>query len=179
MATRRRKKLPLEDNIKRMAFLDTGDTIIQQLQLEFATREETDAGVLKTKALNPDVGAYAYDRLRWPNQHTAGKGTASHTVQVTDGVAPIDCKKSNVFELTLTGDTALGNPSAPYSGQVINIVISQDATGGHALTFGTAYTWSNGSAPTVSSAADSVDMISMQYRKATGKWLCTYLPNFS
>lgn len=181
MAIRRRKKLPLEDNIKRMAFLDAGETVVRQVQgaVPYATREETDAGTLTNKALTPDGGAYAYDRLRYPNQHAAGKGTQAHTVQVIDGVAPIDCTKSNVFEVTITGPTLLANPSRGFNGQVINVIVAQDATGGHSLTFGTAYQWITGAVPTVSSGPGAVDMISMQYRKSTGKWLCSYLPDFT
>jgi len=55
-----------------------------------------------------------------------------------------------VANLTLTGVTAqLDNPTNIKDGGTYAIRISQDATGGRALTFGTNYKWVNGSAPTI------------------------------
>jgi hypothetical protein len=179
--TIRRTKYQLEDNVKRVQFIrPSQQTIIQQLQAEFAfaTRDETDAGVLTTKALNPDVGAYAYDRLRWPNQHTAGKGTAAYTCTSVGGVIAIPCRQSNVFEVELTEDAVLSDPAGGFNGQVINIVITQGSPASD-LTFGSAYQWIMGVVPTVSTGAGAVDLISGQYRRSTGKWLCSYLPDFT
>lgn len=174
-----RIKYPLEDNVKRVMFLRPGDGEATPFNIPWATREETDAGTLLDKALNPDVGAYAYDRLRWPNQHTAGKGTAAASLTAVNGTAAVDCKRSNVFDLTLLDDTLLGNPANGYSGQVVNIMVSQGGAGNHSLTFDDDYLWIMGYTPTVSTDAGAIDLISMQYRKSIGKWLCSFLPDFT
>lgn len=177
-----RTRYPLEDNIKRALFIRPGTGGGGEpgiLEIPYATRAETDAGTLTDKVVNPDTGGYAYDRFRYPGQHSAGKGTATITSAAVDGSIPIDCRRSNVFRTTLTGDSTLGNPSGGLRGQTINISVFQDSVGGHTLDFGDAYLWVLGVTPEVSSAANAADLISCQYSEALGKWLCVYLPDFT
>lgn len=172
-----RTKFPLEDNIKRIVRLG-GGTVIQQ-GVEFATREETDAGVLTTKAIHPDGGAYAYDRLRKVGKHTAGKATTEVALFVNSGSATPNCALSNVFRLLVTGDVTLANPINPLSGQVINIILKQDDTGGHTITLGGKYTFAGGTAPTLSTGAGEKDLLSCQYDAVDDAWLCSHGATFS
>ncbi len=146
--------------------------------IPWATREETDAGVLTTKALNPDVGAYAYDRIRWPAQHTAGKGTASVVLTPSSGVVTVDGDDSNVFELTLAENVSFATPANPKNGQTVNILLRQDATGGRTVTFNSAWTFTNRIDPVLSTDANAVDLLSCQWDATAGVMRCTLLPNF-
>lgn len=146
--------------------------------VEFATREETDAGVILDKALNPDVGAYAYDRFRWPGQHAAGKGTTSVVLSPVAGVVTIDCNLSNVFEITLNENVQFANPINPLLGQTVNILIRQNLTGGYDATFGSAWTFTNRIIPNLSANPGAVDLLSCQWDSTANKMRATFLPNF-
>jgi hypothetical protein len=146
--------------------------------IEFATREETDAGVITDKALNPDVGAYAYDRFRWPGQHAAGKGTEVFVVPLASGAFTIDCHESNVFEIVLTQNASIPSPINPIKGQTINVLIKQDAVGSRTVTWGGAWTFFNG-IPTLSTEAYAADMLSCQWDDNALKWRCSFLTGFT
>lgn len=181
--TIKRTKYQLEDNIKRVVFFrpgegggDGGGGIAE---IPYATRAETDAGVLTDKALNPDVGAYAYDRFRYPGRHAAGKGTKVVSLQATSGVFTIDCLKSNVFEAVLTeADMVFANPLNPINGQTINIHVRQTVEGGRQATFGDAWTFTNRIDPTFTEDASATDLLSCQWDASAGKMRCSFLPNF-
>lgn len=145
----------------------------------FATDVETDLGAISTKAVQPAGGAYAYDRLRWPNQHTAGKGTAQVALSIAGGLAAVNCELSNVFSLSLTANCTISNPTNPFSGQVINFRIKQDATGGRTLAFGNKFKFPGGVAPTVTAAANGKDLMSCQYDVTDDVWLCHYANGFA
>lgn len=147
-------------------------------EIPWATREETDAGVLTDKALNPDVGAYAYDRLRWPGQHEAGKGTEVVPVIAALGVFTIDCQTSNVFEIVLTANSTIASPINPIKGQTINVLIKQDDVGGRTVTWGGDWTFFNG-IPTLSTEAYATDMVSCQWDDTALKWRCSFLTGFT
>lgn len=144
----------------------------------FASREETDAGVILDKALNPDVGAYAYDRLRWPNQHEAGKGTAAVALTPVAGVVTLDTFLSNVFELDLTENVTFADSPGMFSGQVVNTLIRQNATGGWTADFGPMWTFVNRVDPTITPDANATDMLSCQWDATRSKWRCALQPNY-
>lgn len=151
---------------------NTGTTV------EFATPEETDAGTLETKAIHPFGGAYAYDRLRWPGQHTAGKGTATVTLVPNSGVVVIDGDLSNVFEITLDADVHFDDPINLKSGQTYNVLIAQDSIGGHVATYGASWTFVNQIDPVLTETADAVDLLSCQWHASAGKTRAVLLPNY-
>lgn len=173
-----RTKYPLEDNVKRMVFIRPGGGGGGEFTIPWATRAETDAGVLTDKALNPDVGAYAYDRLRHPGQHTAGKGTKVYPLVIDSGTVTIDSRKSDVFDLTLTDDVAFANPVNPINGQTINILLKQDEFGSRLATFGNQWTFVNRIDPVLSTDPGAVDMLSCQWDPSSAKMRCSFIPDF-
>jgi hypothetical protein len=174
-----RTKYQLEDNVKRVLFLNRGQENNDPFAIPYATRAEADAGIALDKVMNPDVSAYAYDRLRHSAQHSAGKGTSVATLQPVSGVVPVDCRRSNVFGLTFTENLLLGNPVNGFSGQVINFIFQQDGTGSRTITFGDAYAFVGGFTPQLSTAAGAVDLMSCQYYPSLGLWLCSWLPDYT
>ncbi len=93
--------------------------------------------------------------------YTAAQRGAVTTL--TDGatITP-DFAASNNFELTLT-DTGrtLANPTNITAGQSGVIVINQDATGNRTITsYGSYFKFAGGTAPTLSTGANSLDILS-------------------
>ena len=61
--------------------------------------------------------------------------------------------------ITLGGNRTLDNPTNMRDGGVYRIIVKQDATGGRTLSYGTAYKWASGAAPTLSTGANAVDIL--------------------
>jgi hypothetical protein len=64
------------------------------------------------------------------------------------------------FSWTLGGNRTLANPTNIKVGQSGIIAVTQDGTGSRTLAFGNYYKFANGSAPTISSTAGSVSLLS-------------------
>jgi hypothetical protein len=63
------------------------------------------------------------------------------------------------FQVTISANRTLANPTNAKVGQSGVIIVTQDATGGRTLTYGSAYKFSNGTAPTLSTTANSVNAL--------------------
>ena len=61
------------------------------------------------------------------------------------------------FSVTLAGNTTLANPNNMSAGQSGVITITQDSTGSRAMSFGSAWKFANGTAPTLTTTAGAVD----------------------
>lgn len=74
-----------------------------------------------------------------------------------------DWSKGNNFEVVMNSNiTSVQAPVNAVSGQIVNIYFIQDATGGRTLTgWNAAYKFQNGVAPTLSTAPNSVDIITI------------------
>jgi len=169
----------LEDVLGGFSPGESSVTNIYGTNIEFATRIETDAGVITTKALNPDVGAYAYDRFRYAGQHAAGKGTATVTLTPDTGVVTLDGLLSNVFYLTLTENVTMANPVNPINGQTVNIHVKQDETGGWQIDeWGSQWKFTNRINPTFSTDPNAIDLLSCQWNETDAIMECSFLPNF-
>jgi len=85
---------------------------------------------------------------------------------LTDGATiNTDCSLGNVFTVTLGGNRTLANPTNKVSGAPYQWIITQDGTGSRTLSYGTDFDWvgTGGSAPTLSTTAAEVDVISGIY----------------
>ena len=78
-----------------------------------------------------------------------------------------DLALSNNFAITLGGNRTLANPTNTVAGQSGSIFITQDGTGSRTLAFGTNFKFVAGTAPTLSTAAASVDRIDYVVAEAT------------
>lgn len=87
----------------------------------------------------------------------AQRGTIS---ALTDGatITP-DFSVANNFSVTLGGNRTLANPTNLTAGQSGVILISQDGTGSRTLAYGNQFKFPGGSAPTLTTAASSVDAL--------------------
>lgn len=94
-------------------------------------------------------------------------------VTLTDAATiNIDATLGNNFRVVLGGNRTLANPTGLIDGQVFNVRILQDGTGGHTLAFGSMYTFPGGAAPVLSTAADALDFMSCQYDAADASLIC-------
>lgn len=95
-------------------------------------------------------------------------GQRGEITTLTDGAnISIDLADSNNFTVTLAGNRTLDNPSNIVAGQSGSIFIVQDGTGSRTLAFGSYYDFAGGTAPTLSTAASSVDRIDYIVRSGT------------
>jgi|TARA_R100001377_G_scaffold72965_1_gene48859 hypothetical protein len=66
---------------------------------------------------------------------------------------------SNNFSVTLAGNRTLANPSGITAGQSGSIFITQDGSGSRTLAYGAYFKFVGGTAPVLSTAANSVDRL--------------------
>lgn len=65
-----------------------------------------------------------------------------------------------VFTVTLGGNRTLDDPSNLKPGATYLYILTQDGTGSRTLAYGSAFLWPGGAAPTLTTDADAVDVIS-------------------
>jgi hypothetical protein len=105
-------------------------------------------------------------RLNVANSWTAAQRGVP--VALTDAATiAVDLALGNNFTAILGGNRSLGNPANIVAGQAGQIVVQQDATGSRTLTFGTDWKFPGGVAPTLSTAANAIDILSYYVIDAT------------
>ncbi len=92
------------------------------------------------------------------NTWTAGQ--RGEITSLTSGTTiTIDMANSNNFSVTLAHNAEFANPSNDTAGQSGSIFITQDGTGSRTASWGSDWDFAGGTAPTLSTAAGSVDRI--------------------
>lgn len=92
--------------------------------------------------------------------NVSGKQIYTPTQTLTDGVTiSWDALQSAAAEVTLTGSGRTITPSNLVAGGTYLLFVKQDATGGRTVTTWTNFRWPGGFAPTLSTAANAVDII--------------------
>jgi hypothetical protein len=125
-------------------------------------------------APGPDTSGFA--QLAVAQSFTAAqRGTIS---TLTDGatITP-DFATANNFSVTLGGNRTLADPTNLTAGQSGCIWITQ-STGSHTLAYGSAWDFTGGTAPTLSTAASSVDCLVYAVQSST-KITATLVTNLS
>ena len=113
------------------------------------------------------------------NGRVTTKGTIGEISAVSyASTITLDFRTANNFSTTLTGNTTFANPSNISAGQSGVIFITQDGTGSRTAAFGSYWDFSDGTAPTLSTGADAVDMIAWIARSST-KISAQFTGNFS
>lgn len=93
---------------------------------------------------------------------TAAQGSSA--VALFDGTnIATDASAGNVFTVTLGGNRTLDNPTNLVAGFTYIWIITQDGTGGRTLSYGSVFAFPGGSAPTLSTGANAVDILSGVY----------------
>ena len=70
-----------------------------------------------------------------------------------------DLSSNQVAQVTLGGSRALSNPTNKVAGATYILIVKQDGSGSRTLSFGSDYKFPGGTAPTLSTGANDVDII--------------------
>jgi len=107
--------------------------------------------------------------------------TAKYNIGNSSTAFTLDCSKSNVQTLTMTGNVLAAGWTItnPYDGQTINLFITQDGTGSRTLGWPTSFKWPGGTAGTISTAASTRDLLVMTYDSTTTFWYCSLAKAFA
>jgi hypothetical protein len=94
--------------------------------------------------------------------------SASEVVAIgTASTITIDMSIGNNFTVTLDGNYTLGNPTNTTVGQSGVLYIVQDGTGSRTLGVGTHWHFPAGTAPTLTTTANAVDVFAFSVRSST------------
>lgn len=138
----------------------------------------TDATHALVRAVIPATAVSGYAQLAATNVFTKSQTTAA--VALTSGASiATDASLSNNFKLVLGINATLANPSNLTDGMILNWRIKQDGTGGRTLAYGTKFKWVGGTAVTLSTAANAVDLISGYYDSTDGTIICNLNKGFA
>jgi len=89
-----------------------------------------------------------------------------------------DFSANSTFTVTLGGNRTIANPTNLIPGQTGSIFIVQDGTGSRTLAWGSYWNFINGTAPTLSTNANSVDRVDYVVRTA-GSIHAVFTGNYS
>jgi len=70
-----------------------------------------------------------------------------------------DVDSAQVAKVTLTDNRTLDNPTNLQAGATYILRVIQDVTGTRTLAYGSAFKWAGGTVPVLSTAGDSVDIL--------------------
>ena len=109
-----------------------------------------------------------------------GAQTTPVAVTFSATAMTVDCALSNVFATTFTANvTTAPTISSPRNGQTINWFITQDGTGSRTMTWPTSFRWPSGATRTLSTTANSVDLLVATYLSSTGFWYASLSKGFT
>jgi hypothetical protein len=91
-----------------------------------------------------------------PTRNTIDQGTQALTMGTS---LATNCATGNIFTITLTSNATLANPTNLQPGAHYMWVIKQDGTGSRTLAYSTVFKWANTSPPTLTTAANAIDII--------------------
>lgn len=133
------------------------------------------ASLLATSTIGVTVQGYDANTAKTNVVQSFSVAQRGTITALTDGatITP-DFSAANNFSLTIGGNRTLANPTNQTAGQSGAIVITQDATGGRTLAYGSNWKFSNGSAPTLTTTASAVDVIAYYVESAsriTARWI--------
>ena len=141
-----------------IAFADAGDSRAGSITYNHGSNSM----IFKTSGQNERLVIASNGVVTAKNGAVAEIDTLTSATSITP-----DFAASCNFTLTLGHNVTLNNPSNLTAGQTGSIFLVQDGTGSRTLTFGSYYDFAGGTAPTISTAASSVDRLDYIVRSST------------
>ena len=92
-----------------------------------------------------------------------------------------DAEAGEIFDVTLTGNVTLSNPTNPVSGKTLRWRIKQDGTGSRTVTLGNKFQIpSSATSPLpFSTAANAMDVLAATYHAGRDKWdIIAFVPGY-
>jgi len=123
---------------------------------------------VNTSAIDVTVQGYDAATAKTNLTQSFTRAQRGSVTALTDGATiTADLAVANNFSVTLGGNRTLANPSNQTAGQHGTIVITQDATGGRTLAFGSNWKFPAGTAPSLTTTANAVDVLAYYVESAT------------
>ena len=145
------------------------------------TDVEITISTLPTAAdIGTTIQAYDADTAKTDTAQTftaAQRGALRYESSVSGNTA-LDFSLANNFELALTGNATFDNPTNMVAGQSGSLFLVQDATGSRTAAWGAYWKFPGGTAPTLSTAANSQDRVDYIVRH-TSVIHCVFTGNYS
>lgn len=116
------------------------------------------------------IGYGSWARRDAAQTFEGGQGSTPVALAYSSTVTPA-ANSGNVFRITLTGNVTFAAPSSPRPGQVIILIVQQDATGSRTASWSSSYKFAAGVAPTLTTTANAKDVFSFVYDSTDGVWL--------
>jgi hypothetical protein len=132
--------------------------------LGLGTAANLDFGTADTNLIPVSTADIRFVRASVASTITASKTftapVIAPVVSLTDAVSVVvNMALGNNFALTLAGNRTLSAPAGVTPGQTGHIYLVQDGTGSRTLAYNNAYVFVSGTAPTLSTAANAVDLL--------------------
>jgi hypothetical protein len=126
------------------------------------------SGYAQDSDIGSTIQAFDADTAKTDTAQTFTAAQRATITTLTSGatVTP-DFATSNNYTLTLDQNLTIANPTNLVAGQSGSIFLVQDGTGSRTAAWGSYWDFAGGTAPTLSTAASSVDRIDYIVRSAT------------
>ena len=144
-----------EDDFIVMEDNDTQGFLLLETHFKFKAEDNT---VSTTDGLTI-TGAAEIGNIRTHTNFDAGASVDIKDLGNTTGTVVLDLNENANFSITLTGNITLANPTSLTAGTSGSIFLTQDGTGSRTATFGNSFDFIGGTAPTLTTAASSVDRL--------------------
>ena len=144
-----------EDDFIVMEDNDTQGFLLLETSFKFKAEDNT---VSTTDGLTI-TGAAEIGNIRTHTNFDAGASVDIKDLGNATGTIVLDLNENANFSLTLTGNITLANPTSLTAGTSGSIFLTQDGTGSRTASFGNSFDFIGGTAPTLTTAASSVDRL--------------------
>ena len=144
-----------EDDFIVMEDNDTQGFLLLETSFKFKAEDNT---VSTTDGLTI-TGAAEIGNIRTHTNFDAGASVDIKDLGNATGTVVLDLNENSNFSITLTGNLTLANPTSLTAGTSGSIFLTQDGTGSRTATFGNSFDFIAGTAPTLTTAASSVDRL--------------------
>jgi hypothetical protein len=139
---------------------DSGDSRFENVAIDTIALTASSSATLTNKAGS---------NSQWTNDEAFIKTSVANTYtkQQVFGLATLtdaasitwNLETQQTAQVTLTDNRALANPTNKVAGATYVLIVKQDATGGRTLSYGSEYKFPGGTAPTLSTGANDVDVL--------------------
>ena len=119
----------------------------------------------------------AYNNFQLNGGAVTGQAYTTPLAVSSSSTITLNAAGSNVFEVGALSSNFTLSIAGGSAGQTIIAWLTQDSTGSRIATW-SGFKWANGSAPSLSTAANAVDLLIATYR-STGYWYGTLVTNYS
>lgn len=132
------------------------------------TVQAYDSTILKSADIGTTVQGYDADTAKTDVAQTFTAAQRGAYVTLTDAATiATDLSLGNQFQVTLGGNRTLGAPTNVVAGQSGVIRVVQDGTGSRTLAYNSVFKFPGGTAPTLTTTANAVDLLAYHVESTT------------